>query len=217
MHLTITHDSQFRSRLHLPARLRNMHLLWTRDASQRLQILPPFAMMLTLVLIIGQRRGHGTGHGVESQFVEADLIVGVVCGCGFRRLVLSRRCSAVLEVTKEGGAFGTEEGFESRDGGGYDADVYFEAVATIKSCWQRAVGRSEELEGHFETGWTYMAQTADWIEPPLMHVSILQLVGLGMLLIGLSRLALTLFCSRGAVGEQCGPDNGTDSGAMSLI
>ena len=91
-------------------------------------------MMPTLVLIIGQRRGHGTGHGVESEFVEADLIVGVVCGCGFRHLVLSRACSAVLEVTKDGGAVGIEEGFESRDGGGYDADVYFEAVANINYC-----------------------------------------------------------------------------------
>lgn len=63
--------------------------------------------------------------------------------------------------------------------------------------------------------WTYMAQTADWIEPPMMYVSTLQLIGLEMILIGLSPLALTLFCSRGTIGEQCGPDNGTDSGAIS--
>ena len=38
-----------------------------------------------------------------------------------------------------------------------------------------------------------------------------------MVLIGLLRLDLTLFCSRGTVGEQCGPDNGTDSSAIVLI
>lgn len=73
MHLTIPHVFQLRYRLHLPARLR------TQRASLRLQIFPPIAMIPTLVLVIGQRRGHPTRHGIESKFVEADLIVTVVC------------------------------------------------------------------------------------------------------------------------------------------
>lgn len=59
-----------------------------------------------------------------------------------------------------------------------------------------------------------MAHTADWIEPPVIHVSILQLVAPEMILLGLSRLAFTLFCSLGAVFEQCGPDEGADSSAV---
>ena len=62
-----------------------------------------------------------------------------------------------------------------------------------------------------------MAQTADWIEPPMRYVNKLQLIRLSMTLNGMSRLALTLFCSSGPVGEQCCPDNGTDSSAMVSI
>lgn len=46
-----------------------------------------------------------------------------------------------------------------------------------------------------------MAHTAYWIEPPMIDVNILQLVGLEMILVGMLRLALTLFCSRVTVGE----------------
>ena len=61
-----------------------------------------------------------------------------------------------------------------------------------------------------------MAHTADSIEPPVMHVSILQLVAPEMMLLGLSRLVFTLFCCPGTVLEICGPDDGADSSTVFL-
>lgn len=84
-------------------------------------------MVPIFVLIIRQRRWHGTRHSIEGEFVEADLLVGVVRWCVFGGLAISLGSSAVFEVTEDGGARGIEEGFECRDGGGYDADVDFEA------------------------------------------------------------------------------------------
>lgn len=60
-----------------------------------------------------------------------DLVVGVACCCALRSLAASFGCSPVSEAMKDRGARGIEQRFESRNGGGYDANVYFEAVARM--------------------------------------------------------------------------------------
>lgn len=62
-----------------------------------------------------------------------------------------------------------------------------------------------------------MAQMAYWTEPPMIFVSVSRLFGLGMVFIGLSLQALTLFCSRGIIGEQHCTEKSTDSGAVLLL